>query len=136
MYLTLPWPGTTRLPLIDVGNTGMFVAPALLEPEKYNGKRFTSATAYYRSDGLVDALSKATQKEVKYVHGEPGEGLGADVPPEIVRAAKEVSGLMTDLQYYGPTGPEDLEWTLAQLRDEPTSWECFVENNGPWLETE
>lgn len=112
----------------------MFIAPALLEPEKYSGKTLTSATAYYRSDELVDALSKASTKDVKYVHGQPGEGLGADVPPEITRAAKEVSAFMTDLEYYGPTGPEDLEWTLAQLRDEPTSWESFVESNGPWLE--
>ena len=114
----------------------MFIAPVLLESEKYNGKSFSSATAFYRSDKLVDALSKAIKKDVKYVHGQPGEGLGADVPPEISRAAKEVSRFMADLEYYGPTGPEDLEWTLAQLKDEPTSWESFVESNGPWVETE
>ena len=115
-------------------NTGKFVAPAIFDPIKYDGKRFTGATAYYESGPLVNALSIDAGKEVKYVEGGPWPSLqGADVPPEIVKTLEEIQGFMEDMEYYGPTGREDLEWTLAQLKDKPTTWEEFVEANGPWF---
>ena len=54
--------------------------------------------------------------------------------PEMVKSLKESSGLIGDYSYYGPTGKKDLEWTLAQMEEEATSWESFVEANEPWFE--
>ncbi|KAL8786619.1 MAG: hypothetical protein Q9195_008141 [Heterodermia aff. obscurata] len=128
--LNLSWPAHTRLPLIDIADTGKFVAPALFDPVKYDGKRFSAATAYYESGPLVEAFSKDAGKEVKYVEGGPE---ASNMPPEIATALKEMKGFIEDLEYFGPTGKEDLEWTLAQLKDKPTTWESFVEANGPWF---
>lgn len=130
--LKLGWPATTPLPLIDIGDTGLFVAPALLDPARYHHKRLTCATTFYPSSSLVPALSKAAGREVKYVHNEsPSKGM----PPEIAEAMREVNGFMEEVKYYGPTGPEDLQWTLEQLEEKPTTWESFVEANGPWFDT-
>ena len=54
--------------------------------------------------------------------------------PEMVTSLKESTGLISDYSYYGPTGKGDLEWTLAQMLEEPRSWEEFVEANEPWFE--
>jgi hypothetical protein len=35
--------------MIDITDTGKFLAPILLNPKKYNGKSFTCATAFYTS---------------------------------------------------------------------------------------
>ena len=47
---------------------------------------------------------------------------------------KAFEGLVSDYAYYGPSGKEDLAWTLAQMDEEPTSWRDFVEANEPWFE--
>lgn len=67
---------------------------------------------------------------MKYVQGGPGAD---NIPPEIAKVLEELKGFMEDLEYFGPTGREDLEWTLAQLKDKPTTWESFVEAEGPWF---
>ena len=82
----------------------------------------------------MDALSIDAGKEVKYIQGGTGTQ-GADIPPRIAKALEELKGFMEDMEYYGPTGREDLEWTLAQLKDKPTTWESFVEANGPWFDS-
>ena len=109
------------------------MAPVLLDPDKFNGKQLTCATAYYESGELVDALSKIAGKEVKYVEGITN--WKADVPPEMAKAAEETRDHMSKWEYYGPTGPEDLKWTLAQINDKDglTTWEDFVASNGPWF---
>lgn len=130
--LKLSWPADTPLPLIDIGDTGLFVSPALLDPSRYHHKRLTAATTFYPSSSLVPALSKAAGREVKYVHAESS---GVGIPPEILEALEELNGFMEEVQYYGPTGPEDLKWTLEQIKEKPTTWEKFVEANGPWFDT-
>ena len=59
----------------------------------------------------------------------------AAMPPEIVEVLKEIKGFMEEMELFGPTGRKDLEWTLAQLKDKPTTWESFVEANGPWFDS-
>lgn len=53
--------------------------------------------------------------------------------PEMVTSLKESTGLSSDYSYYGPTGKKGLEWTLAQMQEERTSWEDFVKANEPWF---
>lgn len=82
---------------------------------------------------MVDAWTKVTSKKVIFVRRTGGAPEGA-LSPEMLKSLKESTGLISDYSYYGPTGKKDMEWTLAQLTEEPTSWETFVEANEPWFE--
>ena len=129
------WPSTTHLPLIDITDIGKYLAPALLDPEKYHNARFTGATAYYTSLEMVDAWSKVTGKNIKFVQTEPGSMRG-NMTEEMLETMKESTGLLTEYEYFGSGGPNDLAWTIDQLGEgvKLTSWEDFVKINEPWLE--
>lgn len=129
----VPWKEDTLLPLIDITDTGKFLEPVLLNPDKYNGKTLTAATAFYTPQQMVDAWAKITGKNVIFVQRTGGAPMGA-LSPEMVNSMKESTGLISDYSYYGPTGKKDLEWTLAQMQEEPTSWEDFVKANEPWFQ--
>ena len=129
----MPWKEGTLLPLIDVTDTGKYLAPVLFDSNKYNGKRFTAATTYYTPQQMVEGWTKVTGKKVIFTLRTSGAPMGA-LTPEMVKASKEMGGLISDYSYYGPTGKKDLEWTLAQMNEEVKSWEDFVRANEPWFE--
>ena len=52
----------------------------------------------------------------------------------MVKSLKESTALIIDYSHNGPTGKKDLEWTLAEMQEEPTSWEKFVEADEQWFE--
>jgi hypothetical protein len=124
-------PPDSQLPLIDIRDAGKFIAPALLEPDVYNGKRFTSATQFYTLKEIVETWSKVTGKLV--VQRKGGSVLGG-LPAEVGAMLSKIKGLITTYAYFGPTGQGDLDWTLQQLKDKPTSWEQFVEDYQPWFQ--
>ena len=133
LAFTVPWKEDTLLPLIDITDTGKFIAPALLTPDKYIGATFTAATAFYTPRQMVDAWTKLTGSTVIFAQKTGGDPMSA-LSPEMVQSLKESAGLMSDYLYYGPTGKRDLEWTLAQMQEKPTGWDEFVEANEPWFE--
>lgn len=122
----------TLLPLIDISDTGKYVAPILLEPEKYHHKNFTAATAFYSLQQIVETWSQVTGRLVTFVP-KPAGSVSAGMTPEMIKVQEESAGLIRDYQYYGPTGPKDLEWTLAQIKEPLTTWEEFVKKNEPWF---
>jgi hypothetical protein len=81
---------------------------------------------------LVDVWTKVTGKKVTYKQVEI-DVAHADMPKEMREKLKSSLGLIDEYSYYGPTGKQDLEWTLAQLMEAPTSWEDFVRANEPWF---
>lgn len=117
--------------MIDVTDTAKYLIPILLNPNKYSGKRFVASTAYYSATDIVEAFKKVTGKDMQFVQAGQGS-TGLELPPEIAKVLEESSGLMAEFKYYGPTGPKDLEWTLAQMDDPPTTFEEFVKANEPW----
>ncbi|KAL8989027.1 MAG: hypothetical protein Q9169_008454 [Polycauliona sp. 2 TL-2023] len=131
LIFSVTWSGQS--PAIDITDTGKFIVPALLDPDKYNGKRFTAATAFYTPAEMVEAWKKVTGKDVKLSQAS-GDAWGPNFPPELLEMLKEAAGLIEDYKYYGPTGQEDLDWTLAQMDDPATTWEEFVEKNEPWFD--
>jgi uncharacterized protein YbjT (DUF2867 family) len=57
----------TQFPLIDVvADTGKWVGAILAEPEKYEGGVFSAATKLYSFEEIVQIISTATGKTVKY----------------------------------------------------------------------
>ncbi|KAI4231849.1 MAG: hypothetical protein LQ349_005346 [Xanthoria aureola] len=131
LVFSVTWSG--RCPLIDIRDAGKFIVPALLDPDKYNGKRFTAATAFYTPAQMVEGWKKVTGKEIQL--GEASDGAwGQGFPPGLLAMLKEVTGLISEYECYGPTGQEDLDWTLAQMDDAATTWERFVQDNEPWFD--
>lgn len=127
------WSPDTRIPLIDITDTGKFLAPVLLDPERYIGKIMTAATAYYTGPEMAGIWTDVTGRKVAFVQIPGGTTMG-NLSPEMVRTLKESSGLMKDYSYYGTSGPKNLEWTLEQTEEKPTTWEEFVRANQPWFD--
>ncbi|KAI1744941.1 NmrA-like family-domain-containing protein [Xylaria scruposa] len=129
--LAQPFEPTSRLPLIDIQDTGKFIAPALLDPEYYHGKRFTCATAFYTIDEIADTWTRVTGKKVKLVQPESTDeytGL-----TEKQKKEANSAGLLAEYGYYGLTGNDDLAWTLKQVKGKLRTWEEFVRDNEPWF---
>ncbi|OBT45176.1 hypothetical protein VE00_04284 [Pseudogymnoascus sp. WSF 3629] len=131
--LSQPLSPTAQIPMIDITDTGKYIAPILLDPAKYNGTRFTYATVFHTPLQLVEGWTKVTGKQVSYSLIDADASVGG-FTPEMRAELKKSAGLMDDYSYYGSTGKEDLEWTLAQVKDKLTTWEEFVQANEPWFE--
>ncbi|KAK3166644.1 hypothetical protein OEA41_009769 [Lepraria neglecta] len=127
------WNADTRIPLIDIKDTGKYLAPALLNPKKYSGKIFTAATAYYTGPEMADTWTKVTGKKVRFVQI-PGGTTKVSLPPEMMRILKDSLGLIKDYEYYGPTGEREVQWTLEQIEGKASTWEEFVRAKEPWFE--
>lgn len=119
--------------MIDITDTGKYIAPILFDPAKYTGKRFTCATVFHTPLQLVEGWTKVTGKQVSYSSMDYDASVGS-ITPEMRAELKKSTGLMDDYSYYGPTGKKDLEWTHAQVKDKLTTWEEFVQANEPWFE--
>ncbi|KEY69591.1 hypothetical protein S7711_06220 [Stachybotrys chartarum IBT 7711] len=127
--LPVPWSPETPTPLVDIRDTGKFLAPALRRPDEYQGKRFTCATAFTTPAVIAEIWSNATGKKV--VHQVPESAQHANVVN--LPGLKEAGDLLYQYGYYGSTGEADLAWTLEQLDEKPTSWEQFLRDNEPWF---
>ncbi|KAF7559803.1 hypothetical protein G7046_g4360 [Stylonectria norvegica] len=127
-----PWTPATRLPLIDIKDTGKFVAPALLNPDLYNGKRFTCATAFYSLAEMAETWTKVIGQTVTIKHSQEGEDY-SELSAEEGGQLKRAGNSMTEYGYYGPTGQDDLAWTLDQVSGKLGTWEEFVVDNQPWI---
>lgn len=115
--------------MLDITDTGKFLAPILLDPVKYDSKAFTCATGFYTPLELVDGWTKVTGKKVLYEQSGPAEAnrnLTAEMQHKLMK-------MLDDSSYFGPTGMADLKWTLAQMKEAPTSWVEFLRANEPWF---
>lgn len=75
-----------------------------------------------------------TGKTVVFEKSATGSEAFPSLPAPMQKALAEVRGLITEYAYYGPGGKEQLEWTLAQIEEEPRGWEEYVKADGPWFE--
>ncbi|KAK6855399.1 NmrA family transcriptional regulator [Apiospora arundinis] len=121
-----PWPPETRIPLIDIRDTGKFLAPVLANPNKYHGKCLTCATAFHTPIEMAETWSKVLGKTVKLQQTTEADSYAVPFTEEQRKVIKDASTLMTKYEYFGPTGNADLDWTLEQLTDKPKTWEEFV----------
>ncbi|KAF4964238.1 hypothetical protein FSARC_7792 [Fusarium sarcochroum] len=129
---SMPWTAVTELPLIDIRDTGKFVAPALLDPDLYHGKRLTCATAFYTLTDMVDTWTRVTGSTVKLRVPENGDkhaGFSEQPKHEGVNATAHIN----QYGYFGPSGKDNLSWTISRLTEQLTSWEDFVREHQPWF---
>jgi hypothetical protein len=137
IVLSQTWSPTAQIPMIDITDTGKFIAPILLNFPSVAGKSFTCATAYYTPLELCSTWSKVTGRAVTYRQVESAianENL-TDEMKDGLKGKDRVTEV--EFSYFGPTGRKDLKWTLEQMigNEKPTTWEEFVRKNEPWFET-
>ncbi|KIW42565.1 uncharacterized protein PV06_06104 [Exophiala oligosperma] len=130
--LAQPFPGATldtALPLIDIEDTGKFIAPFLSDPEKYAGKQFFACTGNYTIREICQTWTTATGTKIVY-----DEQVDAIAESDMGEAVKEsLKNRDRSQGYYGPEGDEGIDWTLAQIQEKLTTWEEFVKRNEPWF---
>jgi hypothetical protein len=130
--LSQPWNPYSLIPLIDIKDIGKFITPALLQPDLYDGRSFTCATAFYTPIEMVDTWTKITGKTIRFQ--QTGDSAEHSTLSEAQKQAlKGSKGLITEYSYFGPAGKRDLGWTLEQMTEKPMSWEGFVQENQPWF---
>ncbi|CRG82732.1 hypothetical protein PISL3812_00077 [Talaromyces islandicus] len=123
------WGPETKLPLIDINDTGKYLSPALRDPIKYNGCRLIAATAFYTAKEQVDTWSTVSGKEVIL----PEEDIPLLTSDPLQQKMSRPGTVLEKWGYYGPTGEEDLCWMHNQLNEKLTTWKEFLESNGPWF---
>ncbi|KAF2119765.1 hypothetical protein BDV96DRAFT_486632 [Lophiotrema nucula] len=116
----------TKWPLIDITDTGKWVAAVLAEPDKYDGKFFAAAQGLYSNVEIAEAISKHTGKTVKH-HQLPDEVFKGFLPPAHLK--EWLFGmylLIRDYGYYGKNMAEEVEWAKQQARGHLTTLEEFL----------
>lgn len=121
----MPWTATTELPLIDIRDAGKFIAPALLDPDSYNGKRLTCATDFYSLGDMLDIWTMITGTPVELRTLGQGDQPGHE--------GVSASAHLQKHGYFGPDGKVDMAWTIGCVDESLTSWESFVREHEPWF---
>ncbi|KAL6250227.1 hypothetical protein RBB50_002528 [Rhinocladiella similis] len=127
------FPGATLgtvLPLIDIEDTGKFVAPFLAEPEKYTGKQFFACTRNYSIEEICSTWTDVTGTKV--VYDEKVDAITESNMSDEVKAS--LKNRDRSLGYYGAKGEEGIDWTLKQVKEKLTTWGEFVKRCEPWFE--
>ncbi|KAF2436975.1 NmrA family transcriptional regulator [Tothia fuscella] len=119
----------TQLPMIDVAaDTGKWIGAILSDPDQYDGKFFAAAVRTYSLNEIVEILSKATGKTVKYKQVPP-EVYKKFLPEGIAEAICQMHQFSTEFAYYGPEQAELVEWTVKQAKGKLTTLEEYLEKN-------
>ena len=119
----------TCLPLIDIEDTGKYLAPAIENPEKYNHTNLFASTACYSLAKICEVWTQYTGMQVMF-------DSDVDEHENLSEAQKEVLSEEPSIYpaaYYGVKGEEGVNWTIAQIPEKLTSWEEFVQAHEPWF---
>ncbi|KAJ1325219.1 NmrA family NAD(P)-binding protein [Microdochium nivale] len=126
----------TRLPLIDITDTGKWVAAMLAEPDKFDGKTVCAASRTYSMLEIADALSASTGKRVVYqqVSVKQGiQGFGGERNP-VAGMLVEMMLYQQDFGYYGPDTEGEVAWGVENAKGHITTLEEFLEREPLKLE--
>jgi uncharacterized protein YbjT (DUF2867 family) len=112
----------TRVPLIDITDSGKWIGGILSDPEKYEGKFFAAAENMYTWPEACEIISKVTGKTVTYQQV-PDEVFKGFLPPHSKDTLYEMWALFRDYGYYGSDQENLVQWAKEQTRGELTGLE-------------
>ncbi|KAI8597763.1 NmrA family transcriptional regulator [Dissophora ornata] len=119
----------TKVALIEtVSDSGKYVGAILAEPDKYEGKTFSAATSLYSYEEIVQAISKATGKTVKY-NQLPVSVFHGFLPPSAADYLVDMSLYLQDFGTYGPQTEELVGWSAQNARGKVTTLEEYLVKN-------
>ena len=115
----------TQLPLIDtVDDAGKYVGAILADPDKYEGKVFSSSTRLYTYSEIVETMSRSSGKTVHYKQL-PLDVWKSFLPAESADYLVDMFVWIQDYGYYGPQTEELVNWTAKQARGNLTTLEEY-----------
>ncbi|KAJ4329907.1 hypothetical protein N0V95_010130 [Ascochyta clinopodiicola] len=117
--------GETKVPFIDISETGKWVGAILAEPDKYAGKQFAAAAEILSMDEVAAIVSRVTGKVVKF-QNVPDEVFKSFLPEAMREPLYEMWVLSRDYGYYGSTMGEDVAWARDNAQGELTGLEAFL----------
>ncbi|CRG92003.1 hypothetical protein PISL3812_09057 [Talaromyces islandicus] len=120
----------TTWPMIDITDTGKFVAAILTEPEKFQGKTLSAATKLYTTEELVKIISQVTGKTVKY-NQIPTDVFKRFLPPAAADNLAEMLLYIQDFGYFGPDTRQKVDWTAKVAKGKLTTFEEFISKSPP-----
>ncbi|ORY08646.1 hypothetical protein BCR34DRAFT_626138 [Clohesyomyces aquaticus] len=118
----------TRIPLIDITDTGKWVGAMLADEEKYEGKFFAAAQGMYSMQEIVDTVSRVSGKTVKH-QKLPDEVMKGYFPEAFREQLFEMFLLVRDYGYFGEGMDEQVEWAKKQVSGDLTSFEEYLKKN-------
>jgi uncharacterized protein YbjT (DUF2867 family) len=113
---------TTRVPLIDITDTGKWTGAMLADPERYEGKFFAAAEGLYTLPEACEIMSKATGKSITYQQL-PDEMFKGFLPESMRDPLYEMWVLNRDYGYYGQDQESLVQWAKEQAKGELTTLE-------------
>lgn len=117
-----------RLPLINIEETGKFVASILSDPEKYQGRTVSASTRLYSMEEIVKIMSEASGKSVVY-RQLPEAVFRNFLPPNMVDYLVHMFLSIQDFGYYGPDTETLVAETAADARGKLTTLEEYFEGH-------
>jgi uncharacterized protein YbjT (DUF2867 family) len=115
----------TKVPLIDVTDTGKWIGAILSDPDKYEGKFFAAAEDFYTMPEVCELISKATGKTVTHQQL-PDEMFKGFLPPQMQDALYEMWVLNREYGYYGSDMEGLVGWAKEQAKGELTGLEAWL----------
>lgn len=118
-------PGDARVPYLDITETGKWVGAVLAAPEKYAGKFFAAAEAFYTPEEVAEVISRVTGKTVRHVRL-PDEVVKGFFPEKGRESIYEMFVLLREYGYFGEDQEELVRWAREQVDGELTGLEAFL----------
>ncbi|KAF3051280.1 hypothetical protein E8E11_010883 [Didymella keratinophila] len=125
--------GHSRMPFIDITETGRWVGAILAEPDKYEGKQFAAAAEILTMDQVCEIVGRVTGKTVRH-QNLPDEVFKDFMPEGLRQQLFEMWVFQRDYGYYGPSMDEDVRWARENARGEVTGLEAFLRKHEYALE--
>ncbi|CUM63896.1 uncharacterized protein PRCAT00001484001 [Priceomyces carsonii] len=114
-----------QVPLIDIAaDTGKFIAPILLDPEKFEGKKIAAYDRMYTLEETANIMCKMSGKTVKYVKVDE-ETYKSFLPPLFALAIVEMLKYVKGYGYYGSKS-FSTEMVTQLASEKPVSLEEFL----------
>ncbi|EDU43648.1 NmrA family transcriptional regulator [Pyrenophora tritici-repentis] len=123
----------TKVPFIDILDTGKFVGAILAEPQRYAGKYLAAAEGFYTLREIVAVMARVTGKTVRHVQLED-EIVKARFPEGLRGALGEMWILCREYGYFGKEQEELVKWAKEQVEGKLTGMEEFLRMSGFNLE--
>lgn len=123
----------TRQPLIDITDSGAWVAAILADPEKYAGRFLAAAEKMYSQVEIAEVLSRVSGKTVRHVQVED-EVYKGFLPAAVRDMLFDMYLFIRDYGYFGARTEEDVQWAKEQSRGRLTSLEECLKKIGWGLE--
>ncbi|KAJ4991170.1 hypothetical protein SVAN01_03298 [Stagonosporopsis vannaccii] len=125
--------GHSRMPFIDITETGKWVGAILAQPETYEGKTFAAASEILSMDEVAEIVSRVTGKTVKH-QNVPDEVFKGFMPEGMRQQLYEMWAFQRDFGYYGPEMDREVAWAKENARGEVTGLEAFLRKHNYALE--